>query len=99
MPTCAVYLVKSAVSTFELAVDGTELSSPFVAGRAPLKSQARDRSGRAVWRARNPRKRAAERLRACGRGRLSEFVDRYVFAPPSAGEATEYFEQLALGEE
>jgi putative phosphoesterase len=44
------------------------------------------------------RDRAAERLRASGWGRLSEFVDRYVFAPPSAAEATEYFEQVALGE-
>jgi predicted phosphodiesterase len=40
-------------------------------------------------------KAAAERLRASGWGRIDEFVERYLLDPPSASEATEYFERLA----
>lgn len=39
---------------------------------------------------------AAERLRASGWARVDEFVEKYVFAPPSAARATEHFERMAV---
>jgi predicted phosphodiesterase len=38
---------------------------------------------------------AAERVRASGWRGADEFVDKYLFAPPSADEASEYFERMA----
>jgi putative phosphoesterase len=38
---------------------------------------------------------AAERLRASRWGRAEEFVERYLFEPPSAAQATEHFESMA----
>jgi hypothetical protein len=41
------------------------------------------------------REAAADRLRASRWGRVDEFVERYLLAPPSADEATEHFERVA----
>jgi putative phosphoesterase len=41
---------------------------------------------------------AADRLRASRWGRVDEFVEKYVFAPPSAARATEHFERMAAGQ-
>jgi putative phosphoesterase len=45
------------------------------------------------------REAAANRLRASGWGRVDEFVEKYVFARPSAARATEYFERMAVAGE
>jgi putative phosphoesterase len=41
------------------------------------------------------RERAAERLRASRWGRTEEFIQKYLFAPPSAAQASEHFESTA----
>jgi putative phosphoesterase len=38
---------------------------------------------------------AAKRLRASAWGRVDEFVEKYLFEPPSAAQATEHFESMA----
>jgi putative phosphoesterase len=38
---------------------------------------------------------AAERLRASRWGRVDEFVEKYLFDPPSAAQASEHFERMA----
>jgi hypothetical protein len=38
---------------------------------------------------------AAERVRASGWRGAAEFIDKYLVAPPSADEASEYFERMA----
>ena len=42
------------------------------------------------------RERAAERIRRSSWGRVDEFVEKYLFAPPSAAQATEHFERMAI---
>jgi putative phosphoesterase len=45
------------------------------------------------------REAAADRLRASRWGRLDEFIEKYLLAPPSAAEATEHFERVASAAE
>jgi putative phosphoesterase len=45
------------------------------------------------------REATADRLRASRWGRLDEFVEKYLLAPPSAAEATEHFERVASAAE
>jgi predicted phosphodiesterase len=52
----------------------------------------------ALRRTQYDREEAAQRLRTSGWARTGEFVEKYVVAPPSAAEATDYFERVATGE-